>query len=547
MKNILGISGGTRPGNQDSAATLISKGTVIACVEEERFIRIKHAPGILPENAIRYCLKQANLDIKDIDYIVFAGATYDLMVQILTNFFNFKFGYCPKVVLIDHHLAHSSSAYYASGFKDSFIITADFSGDNRSTVLWYADKNGIKEIESYSKPNSLGLFYATITQYLGFRYDNDECKTMALAGYNSKNDCILNDFLITRDCGYYVNTKYLDARIMPGKTNPSRQEPLFSKYLIKSLNKNFRRNNEAIDDFYLSVAKSAQTSLENAYFELIKKLKKSRYKSDNLCLAGGVALNAELNSKIAYANEFKQLFIQPVSNDAGLSIGGALYIANKYNSLYKKNMETLYLGPDFSDKQIKQTLLKNKIKYKYYSTGIEKEVANLLAKGHIGAIFNGRMECGPRALGNRSILANPKNPKVKDILNREFKERELFQPFAPSVLEEEANKYFDLPKTKVNLEHMIVNVKVKKAKQKDIMSAIHVNNTARVQQVSKDLNPFFYKILQKFNKKTGTSVLLNTSLNKRGQPIACTPSDGLNIFYSTPLDFIAMGKCLIKK
>ncbi|MDD5020633.1 MAG: carbamoyltransferase C-terminal domain-containing protein [Endomicrobiaceae bacterium] len=547
MKNILGISGGIRPGNQDSAATLISNGTIIACAEEERFIRIKHAPGVLPENAIRYCLKQADLDIKDIDYIVFAGATYDSMTQILTNFFNFKFGYCPKIVLIDHHLAHASSAYYASGFKDSFIITADFSGDNRSTVLWYADKSGIKELESYNKPNSLGLFYATITQYLGFRYDNDECKTMALAGYDSKNDCILNDFLTIKDCGYDINIKYLDDRIMPGKTNPSRQEPLFNKYLIKSLGRNFRKNNDSINDFYLSVAKSAQTSLENAYFELIKKLKKLKCKSNNLCLAGGVALNAELNSKIAYSDEFKQLFIQPVSNDAGLSLGGAIYIANKQNSLYMKKIENLYLGPDFSDKQIKQTLLKNKIKYKYYPAGAEKEVANLLAEGQIGAIFNGRMEYGPRALGNRSILANPKNPKIKDILNQDFKERELFQPFAPSVLEEEIDKYFDLPKTKVNLEYMIVNVKVKKSHKKDIISAIHVNNTARVQKVSRETNPFFYKILKSFRQKTSTGVLLNTSLNKKGQPIACTPSDSLSIFYSTPLDFIVIGKCLIKK
>lgn len=547
MKNILGISGGIRPGNQDSAATLISKGRIIACAEEERFIRIKHAPGVLPENAVRYCLKQANLDIKDIDYIVFAGATYDSMTQILTNFFNFKFGYCPKIVLIDHHLAHASSAYYVSGFKDSFIITADFSGDNRSTVLWYADKNGIKEINSYGKPNSLGLFYATITQYLGFRYDNDECKTMALAGYNSKNNCILNDFLIIKDCGYNVNTQYLDPRIMPGKTNPSRQEPLFSKYLIKSLSKNFRKQNEKIDDFYLSVAKYAQTSLENVYFELIKKLKKSKYKSNNLCLAGGVALNAELNSKIAYADEFKQLFIQPVSNDAGLSLGGALYTSNKQKSLLIKNMETVYLGPDFSDEQIKQTLLKHKIKYKYYSVDIEKEIAGLLAKDKIVAIFNGRMECGPRALGNRSILANPKNAKIKDILNRDFKERELFQPFAPAVLQEEAEQYFDLPETKVNLEHMIVNVKVKKDKQKDIISAVHINNTARIQIVRQDTNQFFYKILKHFRNKTSVGVLLNTSLNKKGQPIACTPSDALGIFYSTPLDFIAIGKFLIRK
>ncbi|MDD3064926.1 MAG: carbamoyltransferase C-terminal domain-containing protein [Endomicrobiaceae bacterium] len=547
MKNILGISGGTRPGNQDSAATIISNGEITACAEEERFIRIKHAPGVLPENAIIYCLKQAGLDIKDVDCVVFAGATYDSMKQILTNFFNFKFGYCPDIFLIDHHLAHAASAFYTSGFENSFIITADFSGDNRSTVLWYADKKGIKEIESYLKPNSLGLFYAAVTQYLGFKYDNDECKTMALAGYDSKIASLFNDFLKINNGGYNVNTKYLDSRIMPGKTNPSRQEPLFSEYLIKTLGRSFRKQDEKINDFYLSVAKSAQTSLEKAYFELIKKLRRSHYTSNNLCLAGGVALNAELNSRIAYSDLFSNMFVQPVANDAGLSLGGALYIANKIKSLNIKKMDTLYLGPAFSDRQIKRILLKNKIKYRYYPSGIEEIGGSLLADGKIGAIFNGRMECGPRALGNRSILANPKNPKVKDILNKDFKNRELFQPFAPSVLDEDMHIYFDLPKTKVNLEHMIVNVKVKKEKQKDIISAVHINNTARIQNVKKNINPVFYKILSSFRRKTSTGVLLNTSLNKKGQPIACAPSDALDIFYSTPLDFIIIGKYIVTK
>ena len=232
MKIILGINGGTLPGNQDSSASIIKDGKIVACIEEERFTRIKHAPGVLPENSIKFCLQQAKISIKEVDYIVFAGATYTNMKQILSNFFNLKFRYCPKIYLIDHHLAHASSAFYLSGFKDSFIITADLSGDNKSTVLFYADKTGITEIKSYSKPNSLGLFYATITQYLGFRYDNDECKTMALAGFKSKTNCIINNFLKINNNEYTVNTKYLVNGIFPGRTNPSRQEPLFSKYFI---------------------------------------------------------------------------------------------------------------------------------------------------------------------------------------------------------------------------------------------------------------------------------------------------------------------------
>lgn len=546
MKIILGINGGTRPGNQDSSATIIKDGNIIACIEEERFTRIKHAPGVLPENSIKFCLQEANISIKQVDYVVFAGATYDNMKQILSNFFNLKFRYCPKIYLIDHHLAHASSAFYTSGFENSFIITADLSGDSRSTVLFYADKTGIKEINSYSKPNSLGLFYATITQYLGFRYDNDECKTMALAGYKSKHNYIINDFLQIKNNEYFINNKYLVSGIMPGKTNPSRQEPLFSKYFIDKLKTNPRFEHEKINEFYLSVARTSQEKLEQSYFELIKQLKNSKYKSNNLCLAGGVSLNAQLNSKIAYSNEFDNIFIPPCAGDAGLSLGGALYVANKYKSLYPERLQSAYLGQSFSNKEIKKELDRLKLKYKYFNN-IQEIVAKKLADNKIGAIFQGKMEYGPRALGARSILANPKNEKIKDILNKEFKQREGFQPFAPAVLKGKEQDYFDFSKTKADYEFMIINSKVKQERKKDIISAMHIDNTARVQIVDKKTNSYFYKIIEYFGNITNVNVLLNTSLNKRGMPIARTPNDALNVFFTTPMDFIALENYLIEK
>jgi carbamoyltransferase len=546
MKIILGINGGTRPGNQDSSASIIKNGKIVACIEEERFIKIKHAPGLLPENSIRFCLQEAKISIKDVDYVVFAGATYDNMKQILSNFFNLKFRYCPKIYLIDHHLAHASSAFYTSGFENSFIITADLSGDSKSTVLFYANKTGIKEIKSYSKPNSLGLFYATITQYLGFRYDNDECKTMALAGFKSKTNCIINDFLKVKNNEYFINTKYLVDGIMPGKTNPSRQEPLFSKYFTDKLKNKARFENEKIKEFYLSVAKTAQEQLEQSYFALIKQLKNSKYKSNNLCLVGGVSLNAQLNSKIAYSNEFDNIFIPPCAGDTGLSLGGALYVANKYKSLYPTRLKSAYLGQKFSNKEIKNELDRLKLKYKYIDN-IQEVIAKKLAENKIGAVFQGKMEYGPRALGARSILANPKNKKIKDILNKEFKQRERFQPFAPAVLNGKEQDYFDLPKTKADYNFMIINAKVKKERKKDIISAIHVDDTARVQIVDKKTNPYFYKIIEIFGKITNVNVLLNTSLNKRGLPIARTPNDALNVFFTTPMDFIALENYLVEK
>ncbi len=546
MKIVLGINGGTRPGNQDSSASIIKDGKIVTCIEEERFTRIKHAPGVLPENSIRSCLNEAKISIKDVDYVVFAGATYDNMKLILSNFFNLKFRYCPKIYLIDHHLAHAASAFYTSGFNDSFIITADLSGDSRSTVLFYADKKGIKKINSYSKPHSLGLFYATITQYLGFRYDNDECKTMALAGFNSKQNNVINNFLQVKNNDYHINTKYLVKGLMPGKTNPSRQEPLFSEYLTNKLKIKPRFENDKINDFHLSIAKTAQDKLEQAFFALIKQLKMSRFKSNNLCLAGGVALNAQLNSKIAYSNEFDNLFVPPCAGDNGLSLGGALYVANKYKSLLPERLQSAYLGQKFSNKEIKIELDKLKLKYKYVSN-IEKVIAEKLATGKIGAIFHGQMEYGPRALGARSILANPKNRKTKEILNKEFKQRENFQPFAPAVLEGKENEYFDFPKTKSDYDFMIINAKVKQGKRKDIISAIHVDNTARVQIVDKKTNPYFYKIIEQFGNITNVNILLNTSLNKRGMPIARTPNDALNVFFTTPMDFIALENYLIEK
>lgn len=546
MKIILGINGGTRPGNQDSSATIVKDGKIVACVEEERFTRIKHAPGVLPEHAIKFCLQEAKVSIKEIDYVVFAGATYDNMKQILSNFFNLKFRYCPKIYLIDHHLAHASSAFYTSGFEDSFIITADLSGDSRSTVLFYADKTGIREINSYSKPNSIGLFYATITQYLGFKYDNDECKTMALAGFKSKENNIINDFLQIKNNNYIVNTKYLVDGIIPGKTNPSRQEPLFSKYFINRLKTKARFENEKIGSFYLSVAKTTQKQLEQAYLILIKQLKNSKYKSKNLCLAGGVSLNAQLNLKIASSNEFDSIFIPPCAGDNGLSLGGALYVANKYKSLYPERLKSAYLGQGFSNKEIKEELDRLKLKYKFFNN-IQEIVAKKLADNKIGAIFQGKMEFGPRALGARSILANPKNKKIKDILNKNFKQRENFQPFAPSVLKGEEQNYFDFPKTSADYDFMIINVKVKQENKKNIISAIHLDDTARVQIVDEKTNPYFYKVIEYFGKITNTKVVLNTSLNKRGMPIARTPNDALNVFFTTPMDFIALENYLIEK
>lgn len=542
--NILGISGGVRPGNQDGAAVLVLDGQIIAAAEEERFVRIKHAPGMLPENAIRFCLKKENLRIEDIDLVVFSGRTYKGMRGILKSYFRFKFGKIPEIELIDHHFAHACSAYLLSGFKKSFIITADLSGDSRSTVLFYAEDGRFKEVESYYKPNSLGIFYSLITQYLGFSYDSDECKVMALAGYGypAMN---LDWFLKIRNDGYRLNTKYLDFRVMPGRSNPSRQEPLFNCSFVRKLKRDPRGKGEKIDKFYIELASSAQSKLENVYFKLLERLQ-SEFKCFKLCIAGGVALNAELNCKLIYSGKLQQLFVQPVAGDAGLALGAALYHSFRKGELRHQRLEHLYLGPEYKESEIRKLLDKLGINY-LYCEQMEGKIAQELAKGKIVAVFWGRMEYGPRALGNRSILADPRDKTVKNKINKWVKQRESFQPFAPSVIEEETKRFFEFPNTVGDFGFMVINVKVRREMRKLIPAVVHVNSTSRIQLVNKRVSPRFYKVIQLFGEYTGIPVLLNTSMNIKGQPIARTPLDAIMVFCSTSIDCLAIENLWIEK
>jgi carbamoyltransferase len=541
---ILGISGAVRQGNHDGAAVLVCDGKIVAAAEEERFIRIKHAPGVLPENAIRFCLAEANLDIQDIDLVVFPGITYENMYEILKNYFLFKFGYAPKIELIDHHLAHAAGAYFVSGIDNTLIITADLSGDSRSTVLFYANNGKITEIKGFAKPNSLGLFYALITQYLGFQYNNDECKVMALSAYG-RPEIDLDWLLKIRSHGYELNTRFIDPRFQPGRSNPSLQEPIFNLKFIKKIKHQPRRKGERITRFHKDLASSAQLQLERVFFRLIDYLMKE-HDSANLCLNGGVALNAELNSKLIYSHKFKNLFVQPVAHDAGLALGGALYYSYCAGDFQPTRISHLYLGPKFTASNVRRILDRLNINY-ICCEEIENKIAQALARGKIVAVLWDKLEYGPRALGNRSILANPCDKNVKDKINRWIKRRDNFQPFAPSVIEDDVDRYFDLPDTGGNFDFMIINAKVKKGMEKTIPAVVHVNGTSRMQVVRKKSAPRFYRVLEWFKNYTGVGVVLNTSLNLKGQPICLRPEDALTVFAATPIDCLVIENFWIEK
>lgn len=541
---ILGISGAVRQGNHDGAAVLICDGRIIAAAEEERFIRIKHAPGVLPGNAIRFCLQEAGLDIRDIDLVVFPGITYENMYEILKNYFLFKFAYAPKIELIDHHLAHAAGAYFVSGIDNTLIITADLSGDSRSTVLFYANNGKISEIKAFPKPNSLGLFYALITQFLGFQYNNDECKVMALAGYG-KPEFDLDWLLKINNDGYELNTKFIDSRFQPGRSNPSLQEPIFTIDFIKRINHQPRRRGDEINKFHKDLASSAQFHLENVFHKLLYYFMK-KYNTKNLCLNGGVALNAELNSKLIYLHNLDNLFVQPVAHDAGLALGGAVYYSYQAGDFKPQRINHLYLGPKYTITEVRRRLDRLGINYSY-SENIESKIAQALDRGKIVAVLWDKLEYGPRALGNRSILANPSDKKVRNKINKWIKKREDFQPFAPSVIEEDVEKYFDLPDTNGNFDFMIINAKVKNGMEKIIPAVVHVNGTSRIQIVRKKFAPRFYKVLECFKNLTGLGVVLNTSLNLKGQPICMRPEEALAVFITTPIDCLVIENFWIEK
>ncbi|EKE00117.1 MAG: hypothetical protein ACD_22C00090G0008 [uncultured bacterium] len=536
--NILGLQGNFGRPEHDADAVILQDSALVAAIEEERLIRYKCAFGLMPDRAVRYCLKRANISMKDVDVLAFPRTTWFGHEEKLNPYCEFNFGARPKrIEFVSHHLAHASSAYYYSGFKNSLILTIDMTGDGISTSVFRGNGIDIKLIDEIAFPNSLGLFMALITQYLGFRCCEDEGKVMGLATHGSPNIDMSRILKITED-GYEFNPESVHKDVW--KRYPefvTRQQPWFSDLFEKVLPKR-RLPTEEINDDHKNIAASAQKAVEDAVFKLIQK-----YKADGdeyLCLAGGVAQNSVLNGKIVSSGLFKKVYVAAVVGDAGGTLGAATYVQVK-SGLKVGDMNNAYLGTDYSNDFIKEYLDKNRVAYTS-PINIANKISGDLEDGKIVALFQGRMEFGPRALGNRSLLANPKIDGMKYKVNI-IKNREQFRPFAPSILHEHGK---DLIKSYQDSPFMSLTLEATDLGYEMLKEATHVDKTARLQSVYEGSGRY-REIIESFYSKTGIPGVLNTSLNVGGQPIVESPDQAVALFYSTNVDTLVLDDFVLTK
>jgi len=558
--NILGIS----CYYHDSAACLLQDGKIVAAAQEERFNREKYSSAF-PINAINFCLQFKDLTIYDVDYIGFYEKPYLKFARVtvdhlrswpfsLKNFLDVmpnwlsdrliipitlkkELGYKEKVLFIKHHLSHAASTFLVSPFEESAILTVDGMGEWATTTFGFGRENNIKILKEIDYPDSLGLLYATVTTYLGFKVFEGEGKVMGLASYGKpKYIDKFREIITVKPDGSF--------KLDPGFFSFNKSFKMYNKKFVKTFGEE-RNPEDKIEERHHDIAASLQKFVEETLVTIARNLH-NETKMDNLCLAGGVFLNCVANSKILEETPFKEIFIQPAASDSGGALGVSAYI---YHSILGKPrdyiMTDAYLGPEFSSKQIKRTLLNSGLNFKEFTDSeLVKNIANKISLNQIVGWFQGRMELGPRALGNRSILANPCNPDMPELLNTKVKKRESFRPYAPSVLEERSAEFFQL---KGSSPFMLLSPRVKEEKKTVIPAVTHVDGTARVQTVSKSTNPKFWQLIKEFENITGVPVVLNTSFNLRGESIVCTPQEAINCFRRSQMDCLVLGNYVVDK
>ena len=577
----------------DSAAALVINGNIISAVQEERFTRVKHDASF-PIHSIKYCLNSANLKISDIDAFVFYEKPFIKFERLLETYLQkVPFGFKSfklaiplwikeklfqrqlivrnlfsieknnlikdKIFFTDHHHSHAASAFYPSPFKESIVLTMDGVGEWTTTSVYLGKNNFLELKKEINFPHSLGLLYSAFTYFLGFKVNDGEYKVMGLAPYGEPKYCeTIKNYLIDikKDGSFRLNQKYFNYSTGLTMTN---------KKFSKLFQTNVRKTSDKLLQKHMDIAASIQLVLEEIVLLLAKNLRKE-YGVKNLCLAGGVALNCVANGKILKNGYFKNLWIQPAAGDAGGSIGAALAIyyehfkKKRFINSNKDSMKNSYLGPAFSNIFIKKFLEKNNIKYKFNNEKkLISTIANSLSKGKTIGWFQDKMEFGPRALGNRSIIADPRSDKMQKNLNLKIKFRESFRPFAPIVLKEKASKWFIFGGSSPYM-LLVSNIKdnkklrIKKRnytglkklylKRSIIPAVTHVDYSARIQTLTKDNNRI-YKLLKKFDEITNCPILVNTSFNVKDEPIVCSPFDAYNCFINTGLDILVLGNYII--
>jgi natural product biosynthesis luciferase-like monooxygenase protein len=550
----------------DAAAALVGPEGVLAAAAEERFTRQK-ATGAFPINAIRYCLKIANLNPKTVDYFAhgfsyephkaafqtddFARRQYEevfapeVQRRLLSEHFA-DLDWEEKFIPVSHHRAHAASAFYPSGFDDALILISDGMGEVQSMTVAIGEGNDIKVVTELPAFHSLGTLYGVFTHYLGFYINSDEYKVMGLAPYGNPRRFFdqMMEFVSLRNDGTY--TLPIFAR------NHTREQQETHVGVLKFLAEKFgppREPESDITQVHKDLAASLQSVLQACQFHVLRHFRRQTGLK-NLCLAGGVALNCSCNGLIKRSDLFDRVFVQPAAGDDGTSLGAALYVQRLHNPKFRPHRISVPLwGPEFSEAEIRQALQgRNDCQFFEMNSFDElcKGVADRLLEGQIVAWFQGRMEFGPRALGSRSILADPRDPAMRDRINALVKRREAFRPFAPVVATEAAVKIFEInPGEEDTYSHMLYVTHVRKGYRDKLPATTHVDGSARIQTVSKEQNPRLWQLLNVFAKHTDLPVLLNTSFNVRGQPIVCTPKEGIETFLNAKLDVLVIGNFVV--
>ncbi|MFH1380064.1 MAG: carbamoyltransferase [bacterium] len=546
----------------DSSACLIKNGEIVAFAEEERFNREKHTK-IFPEYSIEYCLSEAGIDIKQVEYVGFFWKPWKGIFQRIWKLFksydfndsrfgiyarNYfammlvplalrrKYGFRGKFRFISHHETHITAAYYLSPFNDTAILSIDGTGENDTVVSGIIENNNYRTLSKSTFPDSLGYFYGAITEFLGFKMNADEGRVMGLSSYGKPvfSDALKALISVDKHGILKVDTRFF---------NFNTTKPLFH-WKHKEGVECKRDPNESINNAHENLASSAQKVFEDTLLDIIKYIRKET-STKNLCLNGGVFLNCVANSRIVKESGFENIFIFPIPNDAGTSIGAAYHIHHGIlKSKDRHILKHIYLGPKYSDDSIEKILIKYKLKYQKAGDA-SKKVAGYLADNKIVGWFQGAMEGGPRALGNRSILASPINGNMKDVLNAKVKHRESFRPFAPAVLFERRDDYFEMEG--MESPYMLFALPVKEECKSRIPAVVHVDGTARIQTVKYSDNPLFYSLIKEFSEITGVPVVLNTSFNVKGEPIVCSPEDAVKCYMSTNIDVLCIGGYIIEK
>ena len=590
--NILGIS----CFYHDSAAALLVNGQLIAASEEERFSRKKHDSGF-PRLAVRYCLEEAGIGIHDIDYVVFYEKPFVKFERILTtalqvvpkswkvfgdamttwlldklwvkNLFRQELGISPdKILFSEHHLSHAASTFLCSPFEEAAILTVDGVGEWATATMGVGKGNQIRLIKEVRFPHSVGLLYSAFTAFLGFEVNEGEYKVMGMAPYGEPKyvDKVHKLINLDDDGGIWLDMDYFSFHHSSTQTYKRKFCDLFGEprdpdwhFFTKASGypdyfgdkpSDFDRMCER-NQYYADVAASIQVVTE----EIVLKMARALHREtglDKLCMAGGVALNSVANGRIVRETPIKDLFIQPAAGDGGGALGAALYA---YHCALGKprtfTMEHAYWGKQFSLAENNDFARSCGLPYKSFDNEdkMVDEVVDHLTKGHVVGWSQGRFEWGPRALGSRSIIADPRRADMKEIVNVKIKFREPFRPFAPSVLAESAERFFDLPDATRHYpaRFMLFVVPVKEGQGEVVPAITHVDNSARLQTVHQKHSPLYYKLIERFGQATGVPVIMNTSFNLKGEPIVTSPQNAFNTFSASGMDALVVGNCVITK